>query len=95
MADKHQAFVEENAVLEKQRDDIDKARNASNAHIRRGSPGRHAKVADLVMSRSTKLPVLKPAPGRTSLKTMPLLDSPLQTRRCIFNSNFHRVEQQP
>ena len=54
VADKHQAFVEVKVVPEKRRNDMDKARNASNAHIGRGSPGRHAKVGDLVMVNRTE-----------------------------------------
>ena len=49
VAEKHQAFMEVKAVLEKRRNDMDKARNASNAHIGRGSPGWHATMGDLVM----------------------------------------------
>ena len=54
VADRHQAFVEVKAVLEKRRNDMNKARNASNAYIGRGSPGRHAKVGDLVMVNQTE-----------------------------------------
>ena len=49
MADKHQAFVQAKVVLEKRQADKDKARNALNAHIGRGSQGRHAKMGHLVM----------------------------------------------
>ena len=54
VADKHQAFVEVKAVMEKRRNDKDKGRNASNAHIGRGSPGRDARVGDLVMVNQTE-----------------------------------------
>ena len=53
--------MEVKAVVEKRRNGMDKARNASNAHIGRGSPGRHAtspgrhaKVGDLVMVNRTE-----------------------------------------
>ena len=49
VADKDQAFVGAKAVLEKRRTDKDEARNASDVHVDRGSPGRHANVRDLVM----------------------------------------------
>ena len=49
VADKHQAFVEAKAVLEKRRTDKDEARNASDVHVGRGSPRRHANVRYLVM----------------------------------------------
>ena len=38
-------------VLEKRRADKDKTQNALNAHSGRGSPGRHAKVRDLVVDK--------------------------------------------
>ena len=46
--------MEVKAVLEKRQNDMDKARNASNAHIGRGSPGSHVKVGDLVMATRTE-----------------------------------------
>ena len=42
------------AVLDKRLNDMAKARNASNAHSGRGSPGRHAKVGDRVMVNQTE-----------------------------------------
>ena len=55
VADKYQAFVEVRDALGKRQADKDKARDTLNARVGCGSPGRHAKVGDLVMVKEADI----------------------------------------